>query len=268
MRNRLRALKWWLVTRRFRPPQNCFPPDLVHTNDPWTRANWAHLYRGVEGEAEIRRAIEKVRPYTMVTHDGLLTTYRIASYAAGMNGCFVETGVHHGGSAAIMAMAATQAGVTPHLHLFDSFQGLPHVRREDYDAWMSSAWGIKEDEVDGALVSSGALMADKALAEKAVFEAAGYPRDKVTFHVGWFQETVPGADTGPIAVLRLDGDLYESTWVCLRHFYPKVIKGGFVIIDDFGLKGCRTACQEYFREIGINPFLNYIDTLGRYFVKD
>jgi O-methyltransferase len=88
--------------------------------------------------------------------------------------------------------------------------------------------------------------------------------------VGWFQETLPKARNliGEISLLRLDGDLYESTLVCLRNLYPSVVRGGFVIIDDYGLKGCRMACEFYFEEIGINPYLHHIDAVGRYFVKD
>ena len=69
------------------------------------------------------------------------------------------------------------------------------------------------------------------------------------FHVGWFQQTVPQAakEIREIALLRLDGDLYESTVVCLENLYDAVVPGGFIIIDDYGyLEGCRRAVNEFF----------------------
>ena len=64
------------------------------------------------------------------------------------------------------------------------------------------------------------------------------------YHPGWFHETVASMMQTPIAVLRLDGDLYESTKVCLEHLLPLVSPGGWVIIDDFDLSGARKAVLE------------------------
>jgi hypothetical protein len=79
------------------------------------------------------------------------------------------------------------------------------------------------------------------------------PADLFVFHEGWFQDTIPKVVMGPIALLRLDGDLYESTKVCLEGLYPKVSKGGWVIVDDYALTGCRKAVHEYLDRIGLSP---------------
>lgn len=253
------------------PPENCFPTYFIHTNDKWTRANWDYLKRGYADEAYIKESIVKIRDYTMVTHDGLLATYDICSYLvrANIEGAFVETGVHRGGSASMMALAALRKGKARELHLFDSFEGIPHPIEAEYEEWVESAWGVREDEADGSLVGSGKLAAEQHHAEKVLFDIARYPRELTTFHIGWFQDTVPIAkdSIGSIALLRLDGDLYESTLVCLRHFYPLVVRGGFVIVDDYAIKGCRMACDKYFEELGIQPYMHHIDHLARYFVK-
>lgn len=73
----------------------------------------------------------------------------------------------------------------------------------------------------------------------------GVPEDFLVWHPGWFQDTVPGANIDQIALLRLDGDLYESTLVCLQHLYPRVVSGGWVIVDDYGLPGCREAVNQF-----------------------
>ena len=72
----------------------------------------------------------------------------------------------------------------------------------------------------------------------------GIPDDLLVYHPGWFADTLPGCEIGPIALLRLDADLYSSTKTCLQYLYSKVSKGGWVIVDDFPLSGCRRALHE------------------------
>ncbi len=67
---------------------------------------------------------------------------------------------------------------------------------------------------------------------------------RVPEHEGWFEDTVPAAQIGQIALLRLDGDLYESTKVCVQHLFPKLSVGGWCIVDDWNLDGCRAAIAE------------------------
>jgi hypothetical protein len=64
---------------------------------------------------------------------------------------------------------------------------------------------------------------------------------------GWFETVLPSISIPDgISLLRLDGDLYNSTYVCLKYLYPKVIEGGLIIIDDWALPGCRQAVFDYF----------------------
>ncbi len=89
--------------------------------------------------------------------------------------------------------------------------------------------------------------------------------DRVRFIPGWFRDTLPGAPIDRIAVLRLDGDMYESTYVALSALYPKVSPGGFVIIDDFGaLPRCSQAVHDYRFEHNITESLDTIDWTGVY----
>jgi len=75
-----------------------------------------------------------------------------------------------------------------------------------------------------------------SLAEvKANFERFDLLDERTRFVEGWFRDTIPQAKVDSISVLRLDGDLYESTWLVLGHLYPRVLPGGFVIIDDYAL---------------------------------
>ena len=79
---------------------------------------------------------------------------------------------------------------------------------------------------------------------------------RFAIHEGWFQDTIPASDVGPIALLRLDGDLYESTRVCLEGLYP--LLDGFCIVDDYALAGCRAAVDEYRLENGITSEVVHI----------
>jgi hypothetical protein len=75
-------------------------------------------------------------------------------------------------------------------------------------------------------------------------------------------------EVGEIAILRLDGDWYASTRVCLEHLYDKVVRGGFIIVDDYGCyEGCKKAVDEFMKTKSIQAYLNFIDDTGRYWIK-
>jgi hypothetical protein len=89
--------------------------------------------------------------------------------------------------------------------------------------------------------------------------------DNVFLVEGWFQDTLPGIQhkIGDIALLRLDGDLYESTMVCLDNLYDNVVAGGIIIIDDYSsLTGARKAVHDFFDKKQINPVLLEIPNSG------
>jgi hypothetical protein len=115
------------------------------------------------------------------------------------------------------------------VHLFDSFAGVPPGGPND-EGWTHP---------EGVSACSRAQVEEYMRAWKI-------PPKLLNYHPGLFAETVASMMQTPIAVLRLDGDLYESTKVCLEHLYPLVSVGGWVIIDDWNLPGCRKAVDEYF----------------------
>ena len=81
---------------------------------------------------------------------------------------------------------------------------------------------------------------------QANFRRYGLLDDRVKFLPGWFRDTLPVAPVERIAVLRLDGDMYESTHLALTHLYPKLSSGGFLIVDDYGaLPNCRRAVEDF-----------------------
>lgn len=235
-------------------------------------ARWDNLRRGFEDETATKEMMLKLANHTMVSYDGLMTLAELVRYVdrEGIPGALAECGSWRGGSSALMAWAHMASGPTRELRVFDSFQGLPEPDGTNDD--LPEAMLPPEERgvaFTGALRPIKSLEADKASNEEVIFDLVGYPRELVTFHEGWFQHSVPSAarDMGPIALLRLDGDLYESYRVCLEHLYPLVSPGGVVIIDDWCLEGCRKAVEEYFERIGERPFMRRIDAIARYMVK-
>jgi O-methyltransferase len=103
-----------------------------------------------------------------------------------------------------------------------------------------------------------------SLAEvKRNFTRYGLLDDQVCFLEGWFKDTFPTAPINQIAVLRLDGDMYESTTDALVHLYDKVSPGGYVIIDDYGCIGnCKAAVDDFRRSRRITDPIQQIDWSG------
>lgn len=153
-------------------------------------------------------------------------------------GDIVECGVFAGANAAAMARAILDANKLSweesniRIHLFDSFTGIPQAGPED-----------KEFLEAGHPAGLSACSLDQV---KANMRHWGIPDDLLVWHPGMFQDTMPGIefDIDQIALLRLDGDLYESTKVCMEYLYPLVSKGGWVICDDYQLSGARKAVHE------------------------
>ena len=100
---------------------------------------------------------------------------------------------------------------------------------------------------------------------KKNFERYDLLDDQVRFLKGWFRDTLPSAPIEKLSVMRLDGDMYESTMDALVHLYPKLSVGGYVIIDDYGaIAVCRKAVEDFRREHKITEPLLEIDWAGVY----
>ena len=98
--------------------------------------------------------------------------------------------------------------------------------------------------------------------------STGYPSDRLHFIRGRVEDTIPASAPESIALLRLDTDWYESTRHELTHLYPRLVRGGVLIIDDYGhWQGARQATDEYFSVLGSPVLLHRIDYTGRIAVK-
>ena len=221
----------------------------------------------------------RVLPDTMLSAPRLFNAWDCVRIVEerGLPGAIVECGVWSGGSVGLMALASAHYGDgTRPLHLFDSFEGLPQPSIHDEDVLPDferehGGMGLDDGDDPSVLQAIGACQGAQVDQVRELLEGRlRISPASITIWAGWFQETVPEAAgaIGPIAVLRLDGDWYESTRVCLEGLYDNVIPGGYVIIDDYGtFSGCRQAVDEFFAARGESPALVSIDADGSYLRK-
>jgi len=163
-------------------------------------------------------------------------------------GDLIETGVWRGG-AAIYMLAVLRAcdDDSRHVWLADSFEGLPRPDPKNAADAADIHWKFKH------------VLAVSLEEVQHNIEKYGLMSDRVHFLKGWFCDTLPIAPVKQLALMRLDGDMYGSTMDALKNLYPKLNHGGFCIIDDYALAGCRQAVDEYRTAHAIGEELVRID---------
>lgn len=209
----------------------------------------------------------RVCGYTQQNMSGLVNVIELADRAnrSGMPGAFVECGVWRGGCAGIMARLAQPA--RRKVWLFDSFEGMPEATAEDVG---DAAHALTRGRKGGRLVPVGTNVALLDDVLDLLHRKLGISRAVVEIRQGWFQDTVSRAsgEIGPIALLRLDGDWYESTRICIEALYDQVAQDGFIVVDDYGaFPGCKTAIDEFLASRGLSVTLHPVDYTRVYFQK-
>jgi hypothetical protein len=171
-------------------------------------------------------------------------------------GDLIETGVWRGGATIFMRAALKALEVTDRtVWVADSFEGLPRPDAEKFPLEVEA----HESQGLNSVYNNLAVGLDEV---QANFKAYRMLDDKVKFLKGWFKDTLPIAPIHSLAILRLDGDYYESTTDALVNLYDKLSIGGYVIIDDYGEDSwtyCRQAVDDYRRDRGISEPLIQVD---------
>ena len=177
-------------------------------------------------------------------------------------GDLIEAGVWRGGVCIFMrALLAAYADTQRIVWVADSFQGVsrPDPQRFPQDG-LDTGWGNLW------------RAADLAIPLKTVqqnFARYGLLDEQVRFLPGWFRDTLPTAPIDQIALLRLDGDLYELTIITLESLYPKVSLGGYVLVDDYGaIPACKQAVEDFRTKYSIREVIQSVDWTGVFWQKN
>jgi hypothetical protein len=182
----------------------------------------------------------------------------------GVPGDFIETGVWRGGATIFMRAVLEAYGVRDRtVWVADSFEGLPEPDAEKFPI---------EAKAHGGAVMKKAYNHFAVSIEEVQrnFRAFGMLDDQVKFLKGWFKDTLPSAPIARIAVMRLDGDYYESTMDGLNNLYDKLSIGGYAIIDDYGEDTwtyCRKATEDFRTQRGIKEPMIRVDSKCYYWQR-
>lgn len=209
------------------------------------------------------RIISFVKPYTLTTKERIFALIESVRYVIDNNieGDFVECGVWKGGSVMTMAKVLLQEGQKRDIYLFDTFAGMTKPTDKDIGYTGCKAdqdfekYKIDENNSELCNISLNDV-------KKNVF-STNYNKEKFHFIVGKVEETIPENAPEKISLLRLDTDWYESTRHELVHLFPRLSRGGIIIIDDYwSWDGSRMAVNEYISQNNIKIFLKTIDPFG------
>ncbi|MGW6412510.1 TylF/MycF/NovP-related O-methyltransferase [Streptomyces vinaceus] len=191
-----------------------YDPEVRRTGMDWPVA--AHTMVGLERLDNIHALLERV-------HDEQVP------------GDVIETGVWRGGVCIFMLAFLHAYGIKDRkVWVADSFEGIPVTDQSSHPMDFEMSLHRFNDILSVGL--------DEV---KKNFEAYNLLDDRVQFLPGWFRDTLPAAPITQLSIMRLDGDLYESTMDALHNLYPKLSPGGFVVIDDYFIEPCRKAVQEF-----------------------
>jgi O-methyltransferase len=204
-----------------------------------TPYRFAHTMIGLFRLANIERCAERV-------------------FADGVEGDFLEAGVCRGGAAIFMrALQIAHGAAERRTWVVDSFQGVPPSVKE-----VDRRYPVDLEESRAPWVACGERRVRELFSRYDMLDA------NVEFVAGWVAESLPSAPIGPLAILRVDVDLYSSTWECLDLLYDKVSPGGYVIVDDYGyFECCRDAVEDFRARRGIEEPFEWIDRWGIFWRK-
>ena len=174
-----------------------------------------------------------------------------------IEGDLIETGVWRGGAVIFMKAILKAFNVNDkQVWVADSFEGLPPKNQQKYPAdatdihHMSQLLKISLEDV------------------KDNFRKYDLLDDKVKFLKGWFKDTLKTAPIGKLSLIRLDGDMYESTMDGFHALYHKLQPGGYLIVDDYGaIEACKKAVHDFRESKSITEEIHKIDWTGVYWRK-
>ena len=263
-----RALRNDFYRSEATPPSK---PDLALAR---ARMGWIGARLAAQGSTETAKQLLRMPPrlflsvlksnrpdaHTLISPEALANVRSCVEsvIADDVPGHLLETGVFRGGPTLCRRGILRGWGVTDrNVYVADSFEGLPEPDPDDLDDVLAH---VVLDEVDRFAVDLEAVREN--------FRRYDLLDDQVVFVKGIFADTLPTLAVDRFAVIRLDGDYYDSTWDALANLYPKLSIGGYAIIDDYGAPvACKRAVDTYRNEHGITDVIVEVDDQVVYWRK-
>ena len=234
--------------------QSCLTGTLY--KDPPLKVLWSQGYDSTLRESGLDWPS---RAHTMIGRKRLQNLRVLTEQVIqdGVPGDFIETGVWRGGACILMRAILSAYGINDRrVWLADSFSGLPKPDETQYPADQGDEFhtytdlAVNQEEVEDN------------------FRQYDLLDEQVVFLKGWFKDTLPTLSAEKFALLRLDGDMYESTIVALNHLYPRLSINGYIIIDDYHtVPACKKAISDYCQTQGLTPDIQEIDGAGVFWKK-
>ena len=202
----------------------------------------------------------------------LYTTFVCVNYLIKnkIKGDIIESGVANGRQVCLaLEVLKYYQEVDFKIFLYDTFQGMVQPGKYDYKIWeKDNVKSIKkyEESLNENKTSSWQNYSLEQVKEN--ISKTEYPADKIKFVVGNVINTIPKNIHENISLLRLDTDFYDSTKVELEYLFPRVVKGGIIILDDYGgFTGVKKATDEYLKKNHLYPLLVRSSFKERVFIK-
>ena len=193
------------------------------------------IVRILPGSSRMNSIYKKYKEYTMIEKEKFINNLILVDRIHSIGGSVVECGVWKGGMSAAIA---DLLGNSRHYYLFDSFEGLPEAKEID-----------GQSAIDWQKDKNGPWYFDNCTADIKYAEECMKKTGVNSFDIvkGWFSETLSKYKMSEgIAILRIDADWYDSTMECFENFFPKVKKGGLILLDDYYTwDGCSRAVHDY-----------------------
>lgn len=188
--------------------------------------------------------------YTLIGPDGLNNIEYLLRKVKDENikGDFVETGAWKGGACIFARGIMNELGIKGKVYVCDSYKGLPVPDVECYPVDR----GDDHHSIDDLRISKKDV--EDNFKKFNLLE-------NVIFVEGWFKDTLPELkkEIKNISILRLDGDMYQSTMEALENLYPLVSVGGYIIIDDYLLWRAKRALDDFMKKYDITSTIEYVD---------
>lgn len=189
---------------------------------PSSRPNPVHLS---DADKIFGSLLKQIEGYSVVGRERCFILYQFVKHTIGMEGDIAEVGVYKGGTAKLIAKVAAETTKT--VHLFDTFCGMPLT-------------DITKD-----------LHKEGDFSDTSLDEVRTYLKDcnNVQFYPGLFSDTSDAVSDLQFCLVHIDVDIYKSVADCCEFFYPRMVKGGIMVFDDYGFLSClgaKMAVDEFF----------------------